>query len=222
MSWLIASLRRLRQGRVAFAGVACLVLVTAFLAAAGPRLFDGVARSSVQGALADISPADRVIHLTRFDGGGETRATTSVDIAGLDKDGEDLKATLPAPIPDLLGPTSLVVETPSFRAVSGSSVAAEFRLRIMPGAEDHVRLVSGRVPTGSVGSAPDPLHSGGQPGSEPATILLLEAAISRGAATKLGLDVGSVVVMVSDITLDPRAAGQRHLRHRSRRLRHTD
>ncbi|HET9615276.1 MAG TPA: hypothetical protein VFP22_10720, partial [Candidatus Limnocylindrales bacterium] len=208
MGWLVASLRRLRQGRIAAAGIAGLVLATAFLAAAGPRLFETVARDSIHGALAQIPASDRVIRLTRLDGGPRlSTGATSVDLNGLDGDGQALRATFPDAVGSLLGATSLVIETPSFRSVSGTSLAAELRLRIMPGADSHVRIVDGRAPTGTVGSAPDPLHSGSQPGEQQRTIIVLEAAISRTAADKLGLSVGSQVVMVSDVTLDPQAAG---------------
>lgn len=210
MAWLIASLRRLRGARLAALGVGALVLVTAFLAAAGPRRFETISADSIHAALADIPNADRIVALSRLDGGRQSVGrATPVDLAGVAEDGDDLRATFPAPLPALLGPTSIVIETPAFRAVSGPALAAEIRLRIMPGAADHIRLTAGRAPTGTVASAPDPLHSGSQTGGEPstATIVRLEASIARTSAEKLGLGVGATVVMVPDVTLDSRSAG---------------
>lgn len=205
MTWLVDPLRRLRQGRVALAGVALLVAITVFAAVAGPRLYERVSGESIRSAVLAIPPADRVVQLSEVDTGLPSQPRTFKDQSSA---GAAVAHLFPGPLPAILGSAVTIVETPSTRVVEGTSLAAELRLRIMEGASDHIHLVGGRASTGAVTFVPDPLHSGGSgDGQAPATIPQFEAEISNVAADKLGLAPGAVLVLAPDPLLDPLAGG---------------
>jgi putative ABC transport system permease protein len=209
MAWLVASLQRLRRDRLAFVGLAVLVFVTAIAAAGLPRIFESVSTDSVHTALADLPSTDRELVLSQVD---EGMAPQYGDWGAVLTEGSQLRASFPEPLPALLGATTAMVETPSYRALGGTSLAAELRLRIMEGVASHIRYVAGRAPTGATTAVPNPLGSAGSggialPGSRGPTVLQLEAAVSSSAARKLGLHVGSSVFMAPDATLDPLSGG---------------
>ena len=79
MTWLVDPLRRLRQGRVALAGVALLVAITVFAAVAGPRLYERVSGESIRSAVLAIPPADRVVQLSEVDTGLPSQPRTFKD-----------------------------------------------------------------------------------------------------------------------------------------------
>ncbi|TAM69736.1 MAG: hypothetical protein EPN50_04750, partial [Chloroflexota bacterium] len=204
MSWLIASLRRLRQGRLAFAGLALLVFVTALAAGGLPRIFAQVSTDSIQAAVAGLPAADRVLELDQTDTGG-TASGSGADYIRLQdvlSKATSLRKTFPAPLPSIVGPSTAIVETPSFQALQGTALAAEIRLRIMEDVGGHIRLVAGRSPTGALGMAPDILRGSsstdsGLPSPEQPTVPQLEAEISASAAAKLGLTVGSSIFLAA-------------------------
>ncbi len=205
MTWLVDPLRRLRQGRVAFAGVMLLVAITTFAAVGGLRLYEQVSVESIRSALAAIPPADRVVSVSEIDTGLPSQPRT---FQAQSSSGAAFVRLFPWPLPAILGSAVTIVETPSARAVEGTSLAAEVRLRIMEGASDHIHLVDGRAPTGAVTLVPDPLHSGGSGnGQAPYTIFQFEAEISKVAADKLGVAPGAVLVLAPDASLDPLAGG---------------
>lgn len=214
MSWLIASLRRLRQGRLAFAGLALLVFVTALAAGGLPRIFAQVSTDSIQAAVAGLPAADRDLELDQTDTGG-TASGSAADYIRLQdvlSKATSLRKTFPAPLPSVVGPSTAIVETPSFQALQGTALAAEIRLRIMEDVDGHIRLVAGRSPTGALGMAPDILRGSsstdsGPPSPEQATVPQLEAEISASAAAKLGLTVGSSIFLAAQSSLDPLASG---------------
>ncbi|HEX5466207.1 MAG TPA: hypothetical protein VFW92_05980 [Candidatus Limnocylindrales bacterium] len=215
MSWLLASLRRLRHDRLAFVGTALVVGLTAALAGGLPGLFQQVSADSIHGAISDLAPADRVVQMDQTDTGGTTEAPepTYVDLSDVAAKADKLRATFPAPLPAVLGPSTYVVETPSYQALQGTALTAELRLRIMQGVDDHIRYVAGHAPGGTVGSAPDILAgtTGGDEGTPiegQQTVDQVEVAVSHAAATKLGLKVGDTVFLAVQSALDPLAEGR--------------
>ena len=213
MSWLLVSLRRLRQARLAFAGLAALVFVTALVASGMPRVFERVSTDAIQRAVASLPSTDRDIELDQTDPGspgGSLPQYPTLDAVAAK--GTALRGTFPAPLPKVLGPSTYVVETPSYQALQGTTLAAELRLRIMEGVEGHLSLVAGRAPTGAVSTAPNPLNNTSTQGfaqgpTAAATVPQLEAEISASAATKLGLKVGSSIFLAAQGSLDPLPAG---------------
>jgi putative ABC transport system permease protein len=204
MTWLVDPVRRLRSTLPAVLGLAVLIGLTAFLAAGGPRLFDRVSRDSIRDAMSAIPAGDRAITLSRTDS-LEGLAPAFGDMALIDQEGQRLFRTMPPELP-IPGAAVAIVETPSDRAIAGTSLDAELRLRIMEGSADHIHLVAGRAPTDAVGSVPDPLHSNpGGIGSE--ALPEFEGEVSKAAADKLGLKVGADVLMASAATLDPLSGG---------------
>lgn len=206
MSWLIDPFRRIRHGRIAFLGVTVLVGITTFLAAAGPLAFERIAQQGVEQALAAIPSADRAIVLSRTDRSFASGNQPPTDLAGVDAEGATFFEGFPPSLAAVLAPATVVVETPSYQVSEGTSLATEMRLRIMEGAGDHVRLDTGRAPTAQLGSVPDPLHTA-DPGEDVPMIPQFEAEISKAAADKLGLTVGSSLTLVPQTGLDPLAGG---------------
>ncbi|MGH2467971.1 MAG: hypothetical protein ACRDGL_09630, partial [Candidatus Limnocylindrales bacterium] len=214
MSWLFVSLRRLRQGRLAFAGLAVFVFVTALAAGGLPLIFQQVSTDSIHAAVAALPPADRDLEMDQTDTGGTVDPPVAYyfELQDIAAKATRLGATFPAPLPSIVGPSTYLVETPSFEALEGTALAAEIRLRIMQDVGGHIQLVAGRTPTGAVGSAPDILRStssdsSGAPVMPQATVPQLEAEISASAAAKLGLSVGSSIFLAAQSSLDPLASG---------------
>ena len=210
MTWLLDALRRLGSRPIAVAGLALLISVTALMATAGPRLFTRVARDSVQASITAIPATDREVVLSQTDI-LQGSAPAFADLAAIDAKGQRLLGTLPIGepptySPPIFGTPIAVVETPSYRALEGTASTAELRLRLMEQVDQHVHLTAGRAPTDAVGAIPDPLHSTGVDGTRP-QIPLYEVEVSASAAEKLGLQLGSTVVMGADPLLDPLSGG---------------
>lgn len=203
LHWTVDAGRRLRASKTAALGLALLVGLTAFVAAAGPRLFDRVSKESVNAEVAAVPQVDRTVTLSTTDR-GEDQEPPYPDLVSIDAAGAAFLADLPPALSAVLQPAVSVEETGSYRAIGGTAVTAEMRMRTMTDIFDHVRLVDGRAPTDAVDSIPDPLRSG-VPNALP--IPRLEAAISKIAADKLGLAVGATVTMGVDAQLDPLSGG---------------
>ena len=85
MAWLVASLRRLRDERATTVALVALVFVTAFVFAAAPRLFEGIADDAVQTQVREASSFDRNVQLlqVRRIEADRTDPLADVDAAGL-------------------------------------------------------------------------------------------------------------------------------------------
>ena len=197
MRWAIVSLRRLGDERVAALGFLCLVLVTAFVAALGPRALEAVADRSLRTELGAVTPLDRDLELSQV---VPSDPDTPASLAIIDAAGVRLRATFPAPIQGVTGPASSIVDMPSVHVASGTTLDSTLTLQIQPGIESRIRLTGGHLPTGQIHGFADPRSA---PGSVPLTAL--EVAISRAAALKMRHAVGATLPVEAD-PLDPYSA----------------
>ena len=114
MSWLVDPVRRVRDRRLAFVGLALLVAITAFLAVAGPRAFARISQQGVEEAL-DNGPRAGYpmvdVRVTLTD--GKYHETDSSEIAFKVAGSLALKAAVSRAKPVLLEPVFAVeVVTP--------------------------------------------------------------------------------------------------------------
>jgi putative ABC transport system permease protein len=196
IAWLGSSLRRLRDERLTALGLVALVLVTAFLAAAAPRLLDRVADDALLATIKDAHPANSNVQLIREDryhltGQGLFGQVTSIQ--------GEVHELLPAPLAALVSEQAWTIETGRWRMAEIEGDPAFMRLRIQPDAAERISLVDGRWPTGETGEIEDPLSV-----NEPAVrhLTVFEVAVAAPAAERLSLELGQIVTLPADTT-DP-------------------
>ena len=199
MDWIRLSLRRLRDERVGTLGLVAFVLVTALAFGLAPRVLQQVSDGSLRSEVTSSASAERNLQLTRLIRFDEEVPTRVTDIP---VDGAELEDEFPEVISDAIAERTWVVETPSWQVASGVPIATVVNLRIQEGAAERVRLVEGDLPTGRVASVVDD-RPGVPPGS---ALVLVEAMMSSSAADKIGLVVGSTLLLGPD-PLDPLSAG---------------
>ena len=198
MAWIIASLRRLRDERMSALGVAGVVLVTAFLAAATPRLFDRAADQTLRSTLVDARPAERNIQFIREDHYEVIRRDRFEPVgddplAIVASEGEVIHELLPPGVAGLMAERAWTMESGRFLVPNFGDDQATMRLRIQPDAADRIRLVGGRWPTGKTTQIPNPT-----PEPVPATLSAFEVALSVATADTLDAEVGDTLILASD------------------------
>jgi putative ABC transport system permease protein len=203
MAWLLLSLRRLRDARVAALGLALLVLVTAFVFGLAPRLLDRMADEALQSEVGAASAVARNVAFVE-----ERRITAGTDdpMEPVADVGSSLEAQLPTSVRSLVVDRSHVTDTPRWRVASEGREPGFIRLRIQQGVEEQLRYVDGRPPTAMSRTIPNPLatpDAGTSAGSAADTeTTVLEASFSTAAADRVGLAVGDLLVLRADPT-DP-------------------
>jgi putative ABC transport system permease protein len=187
MTWLLLSLRRLRADRGTAIGLAVLVGITAFVAAAAPRVLVIVADEALRGEMARASVAQRGIAFGQ-DG------LLSAELEAVHAHGEELAADLPPVVRERLGEPSLLIDSARWVATSAVDTASTIRFRVQPGAMERVRFERGQAPTGRTSeTVRDRLGGGG-----PMTVVRFEGALSVAAAEQLGVEVGDVIELAVD------------------------
>ena len=190
-------LKRLRDDWAVTLGLVCLFLVVDLVAASAPRLLEQAADRSLRSELAAAGSSERSIQLLqkgRIDAAG----TTGLDV--LDARGKALEAAFDPNVEALVSSRAVVVETPLWQVDAGTS-GAFVTLRIEQGIESHVTVVAGRLPGGTVGSAP----YGGPAATAAGSVPSFEAALSAEAAARMGIGVGDSL-SISARTNDPHSA----------------
>jgi putative ABC transport system permease protein len=179
MAWLMSSLRRLRDARVASLGLAVFVLVTAFLFGAAPRALSAAADSVLHDQLAAAKPSVRGLSLVR-----ESRIEPSADpaapMASLTAAGAVMEEQFPSVIRSLVRGRSVLTDTFRWTAQQPRIAERSLRLRFQPGAAERVRLTDGRLPAPVAADAP------------------FEIALSSESSRVLGLGTGQTARLVSD------------------------
>ena len=191
MSWLRLALLRLRDERLSAIGLAGLVLVTSFIAAATPRVLDHVADETLRQTVAEAPAVRRNIRFieeTRYDGPniGPTADVTAREQA--------LFASLPPAVAVLVSDRGWTAESGRWLLPQVPGDPATMRLRMEPGALDRMRLVSGRWPTGTVDTAPDGMSTD----PIPPDVTAFEAALSTETAAGFHVKVGDTLTLVPD------------------------
>lgn len=202
MNWTVVQLRRLADARAATGGLIGLALVTSFLFAAAPRAIDAQADKAMQSTVASAGADTRNIAVMET---GRISQGSPDPLAVVAATGDQLFDQFPRSVAALIKARYQVVDTPRFR--SPSLEALTLRLRYLQGATDHVKLVSGRMPTGQTSQLPVPPGTllGGSTQlyrslPPPDTLTTFEVALSVASARDLRVGVGDKLQLVTDST----------------------
>jgi len=207
MGWLRISLHRLRDERSTAVALACLIVGTAFVAAAAPRALGAIARDALRAEIGAAQAPARNITLIE-----ERRvfARTANPLLNVETLGERREERIPEAVRALFVARRVLVDTPRWSVLSATLPRSTIAFRIQPGAADRVRVVEGTLPTGSnrtitipapdPGPAPEPPP--GEPPPAPPTIELtvLEVALPIASATLLRVGVGDTIELQVDGT----------------------
>ena len=201
--WIAVWSRGLRSEPGRSLGVALLILLTVFMAASVPRL---LARASDSALHSEVAAAPSTVRNLELVQDGRIQADTT-DLADplrfVETAGTGLVSKYPDPLPSVLAGSGLVVDTPLWHPSAGTALYSVLNLRIQQGVDAHIRVVSGRLPTGATKTIPDPT-----PGTNKEnTLLVLEVAMSSQTASKLGLAVGGRLILAPEKS-DPLAANR--------------
>ncbi|MBI3746214.1 MAG: hypothetical protein HY264_06755 [Chloroflexi bacterium] len=188
------ALLRLRDERLSAIGLAGLVLVTAFIAAATPRLVDHVADDTLRATVAEAPAVRRTIRLVQED---RLPADDPADPFSAIKAREaSLFAQLPASIQALIRERGWTANSGRWLVPQVPGDPATMRIQIEPGAMDRLRLVEGRWPTGSTTKVPD----GTSTDAVPPLVTAFEVALSTETAAGFHLKLGDILTPVPDRT----------------------
>ena len=186
-----AYLMRLRTERMPAIAFVGLVAVTAFAAAATPRLLDRTADAALRTevAAADAGSADiELIEEGRID-----------SLAAVAARGAAHDAAIPSTVESLVADRYFAVDTAFWSVLTQTPEASTIFLRIQQDVEPYIAFTEGRPPTDAVRRA---VFTETQVDEE---IDVLEAAFAAPAALELGVGVGDTVVLGHDPT-DPLGA----------------
>jgi putative ABC transport system permease protein len=183
VAWILASLRRLRDGRATAIALVMVAGVTAFVFAAAPRLLEETADGIIVDQVAATPVEVRSLLLTE-----ERRIPADVPapLGEVAAEGDALAARLPRGVRSLIASRSYVVDSARWSVTSAVRSASTIRLRFQEGAFDRVRVTAGTLPELAATPAGDP----GRP---------LPVALAAAAARTLGVGVGDTI----DLSLDP-------------------
>lgn len=201
----VALLRRLRQDHGGVAGIAAVVLVTSFLAAAAPRHLDRISDSALRRAVADANPVERNLEATRVD--RIPPGDRGDPLGGVAADGERLAEQFPPQLREVIAEQTFVVATPRYRLAPDPGMPASVQrfVTLSHNQARSVRIERGRAPgpTGEhVTLYQENLTSYAleeTPASFDSVIVpVLETAISAAASTELEVDIGARLIAVPD------------------------
>lgn len=209
-SALALLLRRERSEVTAVALVALLVTFTAFVSAAGIRLFERASDDGLRSQVAAASVLQRTIQLstTRTLFGQAANRT----VADLYAEGDEMRATFAEPLSALLGDGDMAIGSSRLRVANPPDFPIFINLHNQGNFEQLAELTSGRWPvatgarlppvvtfantaTGSVGRPRGTDHSSDDPRR-------FEIALLEPTAQELGLSVGSSLSVGVDL-IDP-------------------
>jgi putative ABC transport system permease protein len=192
MAWLVSSLRRLRDERLTAVGLTVLILVTAFLFAATPRLVTRTADDTLRATLSNGRPGDRNIQFLQAD--HRVPSNSDAPFAFVEAVADHLHDALPEAVARLIVDRSWTIDSVRWKLPQISGDAGTMRLRIQPDAVDRVRLESGRWPTEHTERVADPAAT-----EDPAPrITQFEVALPVVTAEVLHVGVGDSLVLDSD------------------------
>jgi hypothetical protein len=146
IGWIRFALLRLRDERLSAIGLAGLVFVTAFVAAASPRVLDHVADDTLRSTVAEAPSVRRNI---QFIEENHLESDTADPLAAVTERQDGLFEQLPASIAALISERGWTADSGRWHLPQVPGDPATMRIRIEPGAMDRLRLVDGRWPTGT-------------------------------------------------------------------------
>jgi putative ABC transport system permease protein len=192
---VILAARRIRSDPPLTAAVFGVVLVTSFVFAAAPRVFQSNADDGLRFAVSKANPFERNVEITQA---GRIEPAEQDPIAAVDTAGTRLAQRFPESVREVVGDRRDTVETTRFTAVDAPGVPGPpgttrlMTLEYVEGAGDHLRLAAGRMPEERDEIVPLPFRLG-QPRAP-----LIEIAVPLVAANQLSLEVGDVLYLEPD------------------------
>jgi putative ABC transport system permease protein len=184
-------LNRHRAEIVPMLVLALIVALTAFLAAAGPRLFNRVADEGLRQKVGQAPFVERNLELGQI---GSLRSGAGLQaVADL---GSRLAAELPAGVRALITDSTYHAESANWSIQDPPRGQPSWlRFRFPEGTEQRITYVDGRPPTGETITIPG--RRGTLP-SEPEDATVFEVALSTQIAEALGVGVGDRLELVPD------------------------
>lgn len=190
-----ALLQRLRQDRMPALLLTLLVLVTAFLFAAAPRLFNQAADAGLRHHIASAQPVERSIQLGQV---GRIGGDATAGLQPIADAGQVLEADLPASIRELITGRSLIVESARWSVREPPVEQPSFvTFRFQADVEERVEIVAGRMPAGETSMVDIPGTSTAEGVPERGT--LFEVVLSTETARELAVDVGDRLNLSPDL-----------------------
>lgn len=171
--------------------LALIVAVTAFLAAAGPRLFNRVADDGLRRDVVRAQSAERNLELGQI--GTLTGGAGLEPIADM---APRLQAQLPETVRGLIAGSTYWAESANWSVINPPRQWPTWlRFRFPEGVDERITYVDGRAPTGATTTIPG--QRGTLPG-EPEDATVFEAALATEIASTLGVRVGDRLEMQPD------------------------
>jgi len=193
---VVLAARRIRSDPPLAAAVFGVVLVTSFVFAAVPRVFESNADKGLRFAVARADPFERNVEITRA--GRIEPAAAGESLAPVTAAGNRLAQSFPASVRGVIGDRRDTVETTRFTSVDAPGVPGPagttrlMTLEYVEGVEEHVRVAGGRLPEKRDEIVPLPFRLGQQDGP------LIEIAVPLIAANQLSLRIGDVLYLEPD------------------------
>jgi putative ABC transport system permease protein len=183
-------LRRLRVEAGMMTMLFVAIAATSFVFAAAPRLFNRAADDALRFAARNAPAAQRNVELALV---SSLSPGTDGGVSGVRVEGQQLEQKFPSVLERLISDRSMRVTAARFFVTPPTLYETHLSLRYQDGLTDATRLVSGRWPVdhgvavreGSFGLGP-----GAPDGGEDTTPVIVEAALSRSAATEVGIKIG--------------------------------
>jgi len=187
-------LRRLVAERTAAGLLFVLVLVTAFVFAAAPRLFNSLADQGLRHEVAAASSVERDIELSEV---SHIDAGADRVLAGVEAGAAELQSSLPASVQRLIANRSYVIESIQYVVLQPPGQPTYMTLRYQSGIDSQVKYAAGRAPTGATTQSVIP--GIGTPDGQPVEGVVHEAALSRLTAEEIGVSVGDRLFITPDL-----------------------
>ena len=184
-------LNRYRAEIVPMLVLALVVAVSAFLAAAGPRLFNRVADDGLRYDVGRAQSLERNIELGQI--GNLSGGSGLQPVADR---GPELEAELPASVRSLIVDRTYHAESASWSVFDPPREQPTWlRFRFPEGADERITYVDGRAPTGDTSTIPG--RRGTLPG-DPEEATLFEVALATEIAETLNVGVGDRMELSPD------------------------
>jgi putative ABC transport system permease protein len=196
MSSVLIALRRLRDDRAAAVAVALVVLVTATIFAAAPRLLDRIGDDALQDTIGGAASFDRTLAVI------EEQPIPPGDandpLGEVDREGDRLGARFPSSIQAIVDERTTVVDSMRFALKAKTPDPTFVRFRIQPGAETRIHWVAGRPPSPTTGTTDLP-PAPPRPGETPqTTAVVVEVGIAADAVRPIGHGLGETIILQPD------------------------
>jgi putative ABC transport system permease protein len=203
-------LRRDRSDLAALAMVTLLIAFTAFVSAAGIRLFERVADDALRSKVAAAPVLQRTIRLTTTRSLFDRQADRTIDDWHVE--GERQRALFPEPVRALVGEGNLAIGSVRLRVSNPPDYPLFITLRYQDEFQAVGELVAGRWPASTSERLPPvvefPTQDGRRVGNPVGTVHLtdetrrFEIAVQEATARSLGLSIGSRLSVGVDL-VDP-------------------